>query len=415
MDVDASEFSDLWQLLFFSLVQAGLMNQSSDQTVIPRRPVRPTLLKGMIFLLIMAGMIAGLVFAALALRSPEGPKVAALTPAPLKVRVQSANYIDAVEIEELFTGIAEARRTSRLGFQTGGRIEQIAVRIGDQVAAGETLARLDTRALVAQLAAAQAAVEEARAAHRLALDTATRQRSLQAQGHVSLQRVDEANAQADAALARVEAARAQADTLRVQIDLAQITAPFAGVITSRLADEGAIAGPGQGILDLVETGDLEARIGIPARLVSELQPGSTYTLEAETGPVTAELRSVTGVVDVVQRTVSAVFEIGENAGVPSGAIVRLRMMRSLEEKGFWVPVKALTSANRGMWTLYAVVPDGEGWRTQARIVEMVHPAGERAFVRGPVNPDELIIIDGLHRITPGIRVEPVDAAHADAG
>lgn len=375
---------------------------------------RPTLLKGLIFLAILAAIVAAIGLAGWSLRSPEGPKIATVAPDPLTVSVLPVAFLDELDVEELYTGLAEARRTSRLGFQTGGRIETLSVRVGDRVKAGQVLGRLDTRSLGAQLASANAVVEEARAAHQLALDTAERQRTLKSQGHVSQQRVEEALAQASTAMARVDAARAQADTLRVQIDLASITAPYDGVIVSRFADEGAIAGPGQSILELVEAGDLEARIGVPARVVPQLVEGDVYTLEAETGNVEAPLRSVTGVVDAAQRTVAAVFDIPAESGVPAGSIVRLRMDRKLQENGFWVPLKSLSSANRGMWTIYAVAADGDGWRAQPRLVEMVYPAGERAFVRGPLEAGERIIIDGLQRVTPGVPVLPVEAQSAEA-
>jgi membrane fusion protein, multidrug efflux system len=374
---------------------------------------RPTFLKGVIFVVLLGLAIAGLLAAATLLRSEEGPKIATVEPEPLAVSVVPVEYLEELDIEELFTGIAEARRTSRLGFQTGGRIDRIEVRVGDRVKAGQTLAKLDTRGLGAQLASAQAVVDEARASHQLALDTAERQRQLQAQGHVSQQRVEEFVSQATTALARVEAARAQADTLRVQIDLSSITAPYDGVIVSRFADEGAIAGPSQAVLELVEAGDLEARIGVSARIVPELVPGNIYTLEAETGPVDAPLRSVTGVVDASQRTVAAVFDVPATSGVPAGSIVRLKMDRKMQEKGFWVPLKALSSANRGMWTVYAVVGEGSDWRAQPRLVEMVYPAGERAYVRGPVEAGDRIIVDGLQRVTPGARVTPRDVQRAD--
>ena len=374
---------------------------------------RPTILKGLIFVVLLAVAIAGLIAAATLLRSEEGPKIATVEPEPLAVSVIPVEYLDELDIEELFTGIAEARRTSRLGFQTGGRIDRIDVRVGDRVKAGQTLAKLDTRGLGAQLASAQAVVDEARASHQLALDTAERQRQLQAQGHVSQQRVDEIVSQATTALARVDAAKAQADTLRVQIDLSSITAPYDGVIVSRFADEGAISAPGQAILELVEAGDLEARIGVSARIVPELVPGSIYKLETETGTVEVPLRSVTGVVDASQRTVAAVFDVPAASGVPAGSIVRLKMDRKMQERGFWVPLKALSSANRGMWTVYAVVGENSDWRAQPRLVEMVYPAGERAYVRGPIEPSERIIVDGLQRVTPGARVTPRDAQRAE--
>ena len=377
------------------------------------REKKPTVWKGIVFLFLLAGFGALLFFAATRLRSAEGPHVAHDVPAPLTVSVVSAKPAEAFDLKESYAGLAEARRTSMLGFASGGRIASIRADVGDKVKAGDTLAKLDTRSLQAQLAAASAQVQEARASHNLALSTAERQRKLKLEGHVSQQRVDEADAQADTALARVEAAKAQADTLRVQIDLARITAPFDGVVTQRLADEGAIASPGQPVLELVEKGHLEARLGLPAQSAALLEPGRAYTLMADTGEVPARLRSVTGVIDANQRTVTAVFDIENPDLVAVGAVVRLALDRSIGEEGFWVPVKALSAASRGLWTVYVAEPSGDGWKAVPRPVEMVHSEGDRAYVRGPVEAGERMIVDGLQRITPGMPVSPRDARRAD--
>lgn len=372
-----------------------------------QRDVRPSWLKGIIFLLVLAVVVAGLLFGAFAMRSAEGPKVAVADPEPLTVEVTEAKMAEAFELDEAYSGLAQAQRTSQLGFASGGRIDSIRVRVGDRVKAGDTLAKLDTRALGAQLASLNAVVDEARASYQLALDTVTRQRTLLAQGHVSTQRVDEAEAQAATAAARIQSAKAQADTLRVQIDLARITAPYDGIITQRFADEGAIAGAGQPLMEVVESGRLEAQIGVPSIVVATLKPGETYTLTGDTGDVEATLRSVTGVVSSSKRTVAAVFDIENADSVPIGSIVRLSLPRTIDEGGFWVPLKSLTSASRGLWTVYVAVADGSGSRAEARLVEMVHTSGDRAFVRGPMQPGDRIITDGLHRITPGIPVTPV--------
>tara|TARA_R110002124_G_scaffold216837_1_gene382564 strand:- start:11103 stop:12287 length:1185 start_codon:yes stop_codon:yes gene_type:complete len=376
------------------------------------RDKRPTALKGLFFLIILLLVCAGLVFAAAQLRSKEGPKVAKTAPVPMAVQVAPVELVSAFTLNETYSGLAEARRNSALGFSSGGRIETIAVDVGDRVKRGSILASLDTRGLRAQLASASAVVDEARAAHSLALSTVERRRTLKLQGHVSQQAVDEAEAQANTALARVEAAKAQADIFRVQIDLSRITAPFDGVVTARMSDEGAIAGAGQPILDLVEAAHLEARIGLPANSAARLVPGDAYTLQADTGAVEAVLRSVTGVIDPAQRTVAAVFEINDAEIVASGAVVRLTMERDIDEPGFWVPVKALSTASRGLWTIYVAEPTESGWHVASRPVEMVHTDGDRAFVRGAVTAGERVITDGLQRIVPGQPVEPRDAHRA---
>ncbi|KCZ51545.1 efflux RND transporter periplasmic adaptor subunit [Hyphomonas pacifica] len=388
------------------------MSETDNMTGDIVREKRPGLAKGLIFLVLLVLAVVAMLFGATLLRSVEGPKVAVNAPVPLTVSVRPVELTEAFTLQETYSGLAEARRTSQLGFSTGGRIEDIAVDVGDTVKAGQTLARLDTRGLRAQLVSAEAVVEEARAAHSLAMNTVGRQRRLSLQGHVSPQAVDEAEAQAGTALARVEAAKAQADILRVQIDLARITAPFDGVVTARTSDEGAIAGAGQPLLQLVETGHLEARIGLPAATAARLQSGEAYDLSADTGTVEATLRSVTGVIDPNQRTVAAMFDIANSGELASGAVVRLSMARDIDEPGFWVPVKSLSTASRGLWTVYVAAPVNGGFKVEPRPVEMVHTDGERAFVRGPVTEGELIIIDGLQRVVPGMLVEPRDSQQA---
>ncbi len=378
------------------------------------REKRPSALKGLLFFLVLSIVAGGLVYAALNLRSSEGPNVAQDTPRALSVAVVEARISDAFEMKESFTGLATPKRTSQLGFTTGGRIARLQADTGDRVGAGAVLAVLDTRNLRAQLAASEAGMEEARAARELAMKSVQRQRELRDRGHVSQQLVDEASAAALQADARLIAAGAQADTLRVQIDLSQIVAPYGGVITQRFADEGTIASPGQPIFELVESSALEARIGLPAAVSATLEPGRDYLLSADTGQFNAKLRTVTGVIDARQRTVAAVFDIDPRANVPVGSVVRLAIDRQLQERGSWVPVAALTESGRGLWAVMIADRVENGWVAQARLVEIIHNDGERAFVRGLIAEGDRVIVDGLERITPGQPVAPrmVDLAES---
>ncbi|MEO1405990.1 MAG: biotin/lipoyl-binding protein, partial [Pseudomonadota bacterium] len=133
-----------------------------DDTI-ETREKKPTLGKGVLFIVLLIAIIAALVLVALTQRSAEGPAVARTTPPPVIVQTDTVQYESALVLEERFSGIVQPRRTSQLGFASGGRIARIAVDVGDRVANGQLLARLDTRDLGAQLAAAEASVVEARA------------------------------------------------------------------------------------------------------------------------------------------------------------------------------------------------------------------------------------------------------------
>lgn len=323
------------------------------------------------------------------------------TPPPMPVSAHRVSYEDNTLIQERFPGVVSARRQSALGFQQGGLIEDVLVDVGDVVTAGQALARLDTRTLQAQIAAADAQTREAAAQTALARDTQERQRVLLERGHISQQRFDEVVTSADAAQARQNAAAASADAMRVQLDLTMIEAPYDGVITARLSDEGAIASPGAPILELVETGAREVRIGLPASIIGSLVDGQRYSFEGESGDFSAVFRSNTGLMDRQTRTVSAVFDIPADQSVIIGEIARLVVETPVGTSGFWVPTDALSESRRGLWSVFILQPEQNDYRLEARVVEAIRVEADRVFVRGAVADGEYILAAGLQRVTTG--------------
>jgi RND family efflux transporter MFP subunit len=393
------------------------MTETGHHSAAARQP-RPSFAKGLLFLIVIAVAVGVLALFVLSQRSREGPLVISQAPTPISVDVVVADIQDTLSLNEQFTGIVQARRTSSLGFAEGGRIAALNIDVGDRVTDGQTMAVLDTRAVRSQLVSAEAQVNEARAAHALAMNTVERQQTLLERGHVSQQRVDEAIAQAATAEARISAAKARADTLRVQISLASIRAPYPGVVTRRNFDEGAIAQPGAGVFELVETTALEARIGLPSALAATLEKGEIYTLKGDKGPVGARLKTVTGVIETGQRTVTSVFDIQDAEAVSVGAVVRLGLERGVAESGLWLPVSALAEGQRGLWSVYIAAPEGGKWVARPGLVEVVQSEGEKAYVRGAVADGDQIIVNGLQRITPGQAVSPRLApgmAHRETG
>ena len=326
---------------------------------------------------------------------------------PTPVSVLPVRYEDAAQAETRFPALITARRESALGFPAGGQIAHLHVDVGDRVEEGQSLAFLDTRALEAQRQAAQADLAAAQADARLANVTLDRQRQLVAQGHVSPQALDEASARAAAADARIAAAAAAEAALAVQIELSGLQAPYAGIVTARHFDDGASVGPGVPVLTLVEAGVLEVRVGLPAQDAARLNPGGAYQVELASGAaITVTLRAATGVIDARDRSVSAVFDVSEDAQVSAGAMARLVMPYELEERGFWAPVAALSEGRRGLWSVYALVADGEAFVLEPRPVEILHTERDQVYLRGAVQTGEQILAGGVHRVAPGQRVSP---------
>ena len=354
-----------------------------------------------------AVMLVVVVIGVSALRSASADTQSEVLATATPVPVLSVQYADAAQAESRFPALIMARRESALGFPQGGQIRHLDVDVGDEVAQGQTLGRLDVRALEAQRQAAQADVVAARAEARLATVTLDRQRQLVAQGHVSEQVLDEVSARAQAAAARIEAAVAAEAALAVQIEFSALTAPYAGIVTARHFDDGASVGPGVPVLTLVEAGVLEVRVGLPAREAAYLDPGRPYRVELANGDsLMADFRAATGVIDARDRSISAVFDVPEDAPAPAGATARLVLPYQLEERGFWAPVAALSEGRRGLWSVYALVPDAQAFILEPRPVEILHTERDRVYLRGAVQTDELILAGGVHRVAPGQRVRP---------
>jgi RND family efflux transporter MFP subunit len=137
-------------------------------------------------------------------------------------------------------GEIQALNSAPIHARTDGYVKSWLVDIGDTVSAGQTLAILTAPEVDEQLAASRAEYETAQANETLARSTAERWRLLLARNIVSQQAVDEKVGDQAAKTAVTNAARANIRRLEALRGFTRIQAPFAGVITSRSAQLGAL-------------------------------------------------------------------------------------------------------------------------------------------------------------------------------
>jgi len=185
------------------------------------------------------------------------------------------------------TGTIHAKDSAIISAQVMGRIEQVPVRAGDMVRAGQTLVILDGSTLRQSVAQAQAgilvaqnqeAVERANAG--LASSTLARYKQLLADKSVSPQEMDEvtqraetAQSQLDAARAQTEQARAQAVSAQTMLGYTHLTAPFSGIVTARMADPGTMAAPGVPLLQVDRAGPLQLQVSVDESAMTAVHPG----------------------------------------------------------------------------------------------------------------------------------------------
>ncbi len=357
---------------------------------------------------LLVALMLGLGLAMIAWRGPES----ALAPAePMPVAVGTAQLTQGIRIERRYVGTVVAPRMSEMAFELPGLVLAVTVDDGDRVAAGDALARLDTDRLETRRMEIRAQIAELEANLELARLTEARQRELFDKGHVSAQRYDEARLSRQALAAGLQQAQAALRAVEVDLEKAVLRAPYAALVTHRLIDEGAVVAAGQPALRLEEAGRREARIGVPVEIAADLKPGSSQDLVGPAGPTAATVRQIVPSLDPATRTVTVIFDV-QDSRLPSGSVVRLAAERPLDKDGFWVPLSALTEGVRGLWSLYVLKSEGDGYVAARRDVEVLHSETDRAFVRGTLEAGDRFVSDGVHRIVPGQAVVPAAAVMA---
>jgi len=213
------------------------------------------------------------------------------TASPALVQTTQARVVESQQqqlpLNIRSTGTVHARQTAIVSAQVVGRIQQVLVREGDSVRAGQTLVVIDGAAQRASVDQAQAGVKAAQSEQvaaqtnaKLAASTLERYRQLEAQKSVSPQEMDEVTQRAAAASARLEAVSSQTDAARAQVAGAhtmlgytRLVAPFGGVVTARKADPGTMASPGVPLLQVDQAGALQLQATVDESAIATVRKG----------------------------------------------------------------------------------------------------------------------------------------------
>lgn len=328
---------------------------------------------------------------------------------PLPVSAMPVRLQDSYEVDRRFTGRIVARRRTDLAFEFAGKVIRLPVDTGDRVAAGDVLAVQDTERLTAQMAELEAQLAEAEADLMLAQRNLARSRTLFEQGHVSEQRLDDAQAEADAAAARRDRLRASIRLMRVDLDKAVLRAPYDGIVERRLVDEGAVIDAGTAVFRFIEAGSMEAEIGVPVRFVQRLGVNEqVHILAAHPTPRLARVKAVVPVIRGETRTATLTLDLLADDRLPpppDGTLATLLLTEQIETRGAWLPLRALTADVRGLWRVYKLVGADDGvYRVAFENVQVLYSDARRAFVTGTIRDGDLIIDEGVARVVPGARV-----------
>ncbi len=226
------------------------------------------------------------------------------------------------------SGYVVAQRKAAIASKATGRLEWLGVAEGSRVKAGEVIARLDNRDVVAQaesaraaVAAARAALDQAQAESRDAAVSLERDLDLRAKGFVSEAAVDTAKMRADRAVAGVANARAaiavaeaNARNAQVGVDYTLIRAPFDGVILSKSANVGDMVTPFSSAADskgavvtMADMSTLEVEADVSESSLGKIEVGQPVEITLDALPEARFKGRISRIVPTVDRAKATVM------------------------------------------------------------------------------------------------------------
>lgn len=348
----------------------------------------------------VAGLSAFALLALLAACKPvEKPE-----PEPIRpVRVTTVESREGGETVSL-TGQVEAREEVNLSFRVGGRMIERSVNVGDQVRAGQVVARLESDTPRNALRSARAELTAARARLVEAQNNFERHRSLLDRGFITRAMFDQAEQTFRSAQAQVDSVQAQANIAETQLGYADLIAASSGTVTARRAEPGEVVGPGQPIIQLAREGGRDAVFDVPARVLQTAPANAEIAVVLSSDPkvrATGRVREVAPQADPVTRTFKV--RIGLNdppAAMRLGSTVTGSIQLGAGQ-GIEIPASALTSANQrpAVWVL-----DPASNTVSLRNIEVLSYGLARVAVAEGLQPGDIVVTAGVQTLRPGQQV-----------
>jgi RND family efflux transporter MFP subunit len=251
-------------------------------------------------------------------------------------------------------GNVQAFTDAAIFARTAGYLSKRFADIGSRVKAGQVLAEIDTPELDQQLLQARADLATAKANEGLARTTADRYQDLIKSDSVSRQDLDNANGSYDAKKAAVLSADANVKRLEALETFKTIHAPFAGVITARNTDIGALIGSGspKELFHIAAIDRLRVSVNVPETYAQAARPGMDATVELQERPgrhFAGRIARTSGSIDPSSRTLLIEIDLDNRSGeLMPGSYADVHFKVPTSDTTFRLPVNTLIFRTDGL-------------------------------------------------------------------
>jgi RND family efflux transporter MFP subunit len=348
--------------------------------------------------------------AAVAVVSSSAPAVSVTTvgPAPTRSSVSLPGALAAV-------------RTAAIYARTPGYVRRRLVDIGSRVRAGQLLADIDAPDVDQQVAQARGVVAQTRAARELAQANLVRWRALAVDSAVTAQEVDQMQAAFDEAVANLNSAEANLRRLAQLQEYERVVAPFAGVITARNVDPGALVGTAGGVsgtstagtgsapgslFTVAQTDTLSVYVTVPEDYAAAVAVGQRAVVSLPALPgdtLRGRVARTAGSLDASARTLLTEVRVANPRSVLPGMYAQVQLTLNTGTLTLRVPATALVIRD-GPPQVVMIAPDSTA---RYQTVRIGRDFGSWVEVTGGLADGSVIVVNPSDNLGDGARVHIV--------
>jgi membrane fusion protein, multidrug efflux system len=366
-------------------------------------------------------VVGGFVFGYLKHKSARGETAQPHVDGVTKVDVIKPNLLTSSSALTL-PGIARALEETKIYPRTTGYVRRWLVDIGDKVKEGQLIAEIDTPDLDAQLAQARAQLAQAKASVKqteaqrdYSKSNTSRYQNLADQKLVSGSQLEQTQAQALTDQASVNAAESNVGAMEANVrrladlqNFAKVTAPFAGTITSRTIDRGAlIQDTGTTpMFTLVAIDPIRVFIDVPQTVAPSIVNGTDVIVtvrEFATHPFPGKVARSAGALDPDLHTMSTEVDVpNPESKLLPGMYVSAALTLPVPHKVVEIPATALYSDASGVRV--AVIDSANKVKFVPITIE--RDTGSSLWVATGLTGDERIVKIAVPSLMDGDTIEP---------
>jgi membrane fusion protein (multidrug efflux system) len=322
--------------------------------------------------------------------------------------------------------VAQTQSSQQVNIQArvSGFLDKRVYTEGDYVKPGQVLFKMDQKPFQVQLDGAQAALVRQQAAMETARANLARVKPLAALNALSQKDLDDATGAYESASAAVEVAKANVDTARLNLSYCTITSPLAGIASAAIQQDGAYINLSNSLLTTVSAmtpmwvnfsiseNEIQGFRTQVSKGLLKPPPNHDYTVEViqadgslfpHTGRITfaaPEYNAQTGTF------LLRVSVDNPEARLRPNQFVRVRLNGAIRPNAILVPQRAVLKGAKGH---FVIVVDKEN-KAQMRSVEVGQWQGDNWFINQGLAAGDIVVVDGVMRLSPGAPVKIVDAA-----